>query len=56
MEDRQERIVRTICKKCRYYKTTCLYDAGDSITKVPCRALTLIIKMGNIRGIKFEYI
>lgn len=48
MEERQEKIVRVICKKCFYYNKGCFYDAGDSLTKIPCRALTLIIKIENL--------
>ena len=48
IENKQEKTVRTICKKCIYYHKGCFYDAGDSLTKIPCRALTLIIKINNI--------
>jgi len=48
IENKQEKTVRTICKKCIYYHKGCFYDAGDSLTKIPCRALTLIIKINDI--------
>ena len=37
--------IRIICKKCCYYKNTCYYDYGDSITKIPCEALRILMKI-----------
>lgn len=34
-----EDLIETVCKKCRYYQKGCLFDYGDSLTKIPCEAL-----------------
>ena len=35
--------IKEICQKCIYYHKGCFYDYGDSLTKIPCRALRQII-------------
>ena len=38
--------IAKFCKKCRYYKSSCYYDYGDSLTKIPCEALRRIMREG----------
>jgi len=38
--------IKEICEKCPKYKTEdCTYDYGDSLTKIPCRALLELQKL-----------
>ena len=37
--------IKIICKKCHYYKNICHYDYGDSMTKIPCEALRILMKI-----------
>lgn len=49
-------LIDLICKRCRYYKTNCYYDYGDSLTKIPCEALRyLAYIMFMFEGIEFSF-
>jgi len=37
-----ETLIEEVCKKCPYYRRKCLFDYGDSITKIPCEALRIL--------------
>jgi len=37
--------IKIVCKKCHYYKNICHYDYGDSMTKIPCEALRILMKI-----------
>ena len=50
-----DQFIKSICKKCRYYKKGCFYDYGDSLTKIPCEALIVLTKIKFIlEGINVE--
>ena len=42
--------IENICKKCNYFRQGCWYDYGDSLTKIPCTALNILMGMGLIHG------
>ena len=44
-------LIEAVCKKCRYWRNGCLYDYGDSMTKIPCWAL---VKLYEIYTLKLE--
>jgi len=40
-----DELIEAVCKKCRYWQNGCLYDYGDSLTKIPCWALVKLYEM-----------
>jgi len=40
-----DELIEVVCKKCRYWHNGCLYDYGDSLTKIPCRALVELYRL-----------
>jgi len=41
---RTDDLIETICRRCRYYKRSCFYDYGDSLT-IPCKALVKLYEL-----------
>jgi hypothetical protein len=40
-----DELIKVVCKKCRYWQNGCLFDYGNSLTKIPCRALVELYKL-----------
>ena len=37
-----DELIKIVCSKCRYFRKTCLFDYGDSLTKIPCEAFRIL--------------